>query len=77
MECARLGLARLIIEWCTKLISSGDSESPVTDTEVDQDAEAFDNCRHTNPNHDQGRLCFKLVRWQWEGLDDPCLFDFC
>ena len=31
----QVGGARLIIERCTKFISSGDSESPVTDFEVD------------------------------------------
>ena len=33
--------AQLIIERCTKFVSLGDSESPVTDFEVDQDAETF------------------------------------
>ena len=40
----QVGGARLIIERCTKLTSSGDSDSPVTDFEVDQDAETFGNC---------------------------------
>ena len=33
----QVGGARLIIEWGTKSISSGDSESPVANFEVDQD----------------------------------------
>ena len=46
--------ARLIIGRCTKFISSGDSESPVTDFEVDQDAEIFENFHCTDPDHGQG-----------------------
>ena len=34
----QVGGARLIIERCTEFVSSGDSESPVTDFEVDRDA---------------------------------------
>ena len=50
----QVGGVRLIIERCTKSISSGDSESPVTDFEVDQDAETFENYHCTNPDHGQG-----------------------
>ena len=50
----QVGGARLIIERRTKFISSGDSESPVTDFEVDRDAEIFENYHITNPNHGQG-----------------------
>ena len=50
----QVGWARLIIERCTKFISSGDSESPVTAPEVDHDAETFDNYHSTNPDHGQG-----------------------
>ena len=38
----------------TEFISSGNSESPVTASEVDHDAETFDNCHSTNPDHGQG-----------------------
>ena len=44
----------LIIERCTMFISSGNSESPVTASEVDHDAETFDNYHSTNPDHGQG-----------------------
>ena len=50
----QVGGARLIIERCTKFVSLGDSESPVTDFEVDQDAGALENCHCTNPDHGQG-----------------------
>ena len=50
----QVGWARLTIERCTKFISSGDSESPVTAPEVDHDAETFDNYHSTNPDHGQG-----------------------
>ena len=50
----QVGGARLIIERCTKFISSGDSESPVTDFEVDQDAGTFENCHCNNPDHGGG-----------------------
>ena len=45
---------RGFIERCTKFISSGDSDSPVTDLEVDQGAETFENYHFTNPDHGQG-----------------------
>ena len=50
----QVGCARLIIERCTKFISSGNSESPVAASEVDHDAETFDNYHSTNPDHGQG-----------------------
>ena len=50
----QVGSARLIIERCTKFISSGDSESPVTDYEVDRDAETLESCHCKNPDHGQG-----------------------
>ena len=43
-----------IIERCTKFISPGNSEIPVTVFEVDQDAENFKNYHFTNPDHGQG-----------------------
>jgi hypothetical protein len=46
--------ARLIIGRCTKFISSGDSESPVTDFEVDQGAETLESYHYTNPDQGQG-----------------------
>ena len=49
----QVGCARLIIERCTKPIPSGNSESPVRAPEVDHDAETFDNCHSTNPDHGQ------------------------
>ena len=49
----QVGGARLIIERCTKFISSGDSESPVTDFEVGQDAETYENYHFANPDHGQ------------------------
>ena len=42
----QVGGARLIIERFTKFISAGDSESPVTDFDVDQDAETFESYHH-------------------------------
>ena len=45
--CARL----LFIERCTKFISPGNSESPVTAPKMDHDAETFDNYHSTNPDH--------------------------
>ena len=50
----QVGSARLIIERCTKFISSGDSESPVTNFEVDQGAETFKNYHSKNPDHVHG-----------------------
>ena len=53
----QVGGAWLIIERLqrvTKFISSGDSKSPVTDFEVDQDAETFKISPFTNPDHGQG-----------------------
>ena len=50
----QVGCARLIIERYTKFISPGDSESPVTDFEVDQGAETFENYHCINPDHGQG-----------------------
>jgi len=50
----QVGSARLIIELCTKFISPGDSESPVTDFEVGQDAGTFKNCHCKNPDYGQG-----------------------
>ena len=50
----QVGCARLIIERYTKFISPGDSESPVTDFKVDQDAGTFENYHFTNPDHGQG-----------------------
>ena len=49
-----MGSARLIIEQFTIFISLGDSESPVTDFEVDQSAETFENYHSENPDHGQG-----------------------
>ncbi len=51
---AQVGCARLTNERCTKFISSGNSESPVTASEVDHDAETFDNYHSTNPDCGQG-----------------------
>ena len=48
------GCARLIIERCAKITSSGDYESPVTKSEVDHDAETFGNCHFTNLDHGPG-----------------------
>ena len=45
---------RLTIERCTKSFSLGDSDSPIMDPEVGLDAEAFENCHCTNPDHGQG-----------------------
>ena len=42
----QVGGARLIIGRCTKFISSGDSETPVTEFEVDQKAEIFNSTRY-------------------------------
>ena len=50
----QVGGARLIIDWLAKFISSGDSESPVKDHEVDKGADTFENCHYTNPHHGQG-----------------------
>ena len=50
----QVGCARHIIEKCTKFISLGDSESPVTAPEVDHDARSLDNYFFTNLYHGQG-----------------------
>ena len=50
----QVGGARLAIGQCTKLTSSGDYESPVTDFGVDQGAETFENCHCKNSDHGQG-----------------------
>ena len=47
-ETTQMGCARLVIEWCTKSTSSGDSEGPVTAPEVVDGAEIFDNSHFTN-----------------------------
>ena len=50
----QMGCARFIMERFTKFISSGDSESPVTDSEVDHDAGTFENCHCVNSDRGQG-----------------------
>ena len=49
VDCV-VGGARLIIERYTKFISSGDSEGPIIDFEVDQGAETFENYHCKNPD---------------------------
>jgi hypothetical protein len=50
----QVGGARRITERCTKFISSSDSESSVTNSEVDQDADTTENFHCINPDHGQG-----------------------
>ena len=56
----------------------GDSESPVTDSEVDQDTGPFGYCRSTNPGRGQGALS---SRWRARSEKGHlayfiCSFDF-
>ena len=64
----QVGIARLTIERRTKFISSSDPKGPVTDSEVDHDAETLDNYHFKNPDHGQGVFASSW-RWQWAGLD--------
>ena len=52
----QVGCARLIIERCTKFISSGNLESPVTAPEVEHGTGTFDNYHSTNPDHGRAFL---------------------
>jgi len=56
---------RTSIGRAAKFISSGDSESPVTDFEVDHEAGTFKNYHLTNPDHGQGAFASigALARW--------------
>ena len=67
-QTTQIGCVPLILERCTKIIYSGNSESPVTNSEVVHDALTFGNCHLKNISR-PGRLCFKLAPWQWVGLD--------
>ena len=68
-----MGGARLIIEQCTELTSSGDSESPITDFEVDRDAETFKNYHYTHPDHGQGIFASS---WRAGSEQDETVFLF-
>ena len=56
----QVGGARFTTEPHTIFISLGDSESPVTDFEVDQDAGTFGNCHCKNPDHGRGVFASSL-----------------
>ena len=75
----QVGCARLIIERCTKFISSGNSESLATASEMDHGSRR-QNLRQlplNKPRSRPGRFCFELARWQWTGPDRGfCSFGF-
>ena len=68
----QVGGVRLTIGRCTKFISSGDSEDPVTDFEVDQDAGTFGNYQFTNPYHGQGAFASS-----WRAGSEQNKWGFC
>ena len=69
----QVGGARLITERCTIPCSLGDPESPVADFEVDQNADTFENCHCTNPDHGQGAFTSSPTS-SWRAGRNPQFF---